>query len=72
MLADNEDVLKAAEATMDKFAARALRPTAIQNAIGRLRHTLHGRLTGEVALTDAQVEAIAAVLAEAADRIEKA
>lgn len=72
MLAENEDVLKAAEATMDKFAARALRPTAIQDAIGRLRHTLHGRLTGEIALTDAQVEAIAAVLAEAADRIEKA
>ncbi|MRL69565.1 PadR family transcriptional regulator [Brevundimonas sp. SPF441] len=71
MLADKDDLLKTAEATMDKFAARALRPPAIQDAIGRLRHTLHGRLTGEVALTDAQVDAIAAVLAEAADRIEK-
>ncbi|KIC59272.1 PadR family transcriptional regulator [Brevundimonas nasdae] len=72
LLAANADVLKAAEATMDKFAARALRPPAIQDAIGRLRHTIHGRLTGEAALTDAQVETIAAILAEAADRIEKA
>ena len=72
LLAENAEVLRAAEATMDKFAARALRPTAIQDAIGRLRHTIHDRLTGETALTEAQVEAIAIILAEAADRVEKA
>ena len=72
MLDENADILRAAEATMDKFAARALRPAAIQDAIGRLRQTIHGRLTGEAALTEAQVEAIAAILAEAADRVEQA
>ena len=72
LLAENAEVLRAAEATMDKFAARALRPAAIQDAIGRLRLTIHGRLTGETALTEAQVQAIAAILAEAADRVEKA
>ncbi len=72
MLAENEEVLKAAEATMDKFAARAMRPAAIHDAIGRLRHTIHTRLTGETALTEAQVQAIAAILTEAADKVEKA
>ncbi|MFN3878435.1 MAG: PadR family transcriptional regulator [Brevundimonas sp.] len=72
LLVENAEVLRAAEATMDKFAARALRPAAIQDAIGRLRHTIHGRLTSETALTDDQVETIAAILAEAADRVEKA
>jgi DNA-binding PadR family transcriptional regulator len=72
LLAENAEVLRAAVATMDKFAARALRPTAIQDAIGRLRHTIHDRLTGETALTEEQIEAIATILAEAADRIEKA
>lgn len=72
MLAENEKVLKAAEATMDKFAARAMRPAAIHDAIGRLRHTIHARLTGETALTEGQVQAIAAILAEAADKVEKA
>ena len=72
LLAENEAILRAAEATMDKFAARALRPTPIQDAIGRLRHTIHDRLTGETALTEAQVQAIAAILAEAADKVEQA
>ncbi|GAW42351.1 Transcriptional regulator YqjI [Brevundimonas sp. SH203] len=72
MLAENEEVLKAAEATMDKFAARAMRPAVIHDAIGRLRHAIHARLTGETALTEAQVQAIAAILAEAADKVEKA
>lgn len=72
LLAENAEVLGAAEATMDKFAARALRPTAIQDAIGRLRHAIHARLTGETALTEAQVQAIAAILAEAADKVETA
>jgi DNA-binding PadR family transcriptional regulator len=72
LLAENAEVLRAAEATMDKFASRALRPTAIQDAIGRLRHTIHGRLTDETALTEAQVQAIAAILAEAADKVEQA
>lgn len=72
LLVENAQVLRAAEATMDKFAARALRPAAIQDAIGRLRHTIHGRLTSETALTDDQVQAIAAILAEAADRVERA
>ena len=72
LLAENAEVLRAAEATMDKFAARALRPTAIQDAIGRLRHTIHGRLTSETALTEAQIQAIAAILAEAADKVERA
>src|SRR3990167_5331293 len=72
LLAENEAILRAAEATMDKFAARALRPTPIQDAIGRLRHTIHDRLTGETALTEAQGQAIAAILAEAADKVEQA
>ncbi|MDO9607632.1 MAG: PadR family transcriptional regulator [Brevundimonas sp.] len=72
LLAENAEVLRAAEATMDKFAARALRPAAIQDAVGRLRATLHGRMTGETALTEAQVQAIAAILAEAADKVEQA
>ena len=72
MLAENEEVLKAAEATMNKFSARAMRPAAIHDAIGRLRHTIHARLTGEAALTEDQVQAIATILAEAADKVEKA
>ncbi|MCA0368192.1 MAG: PadR family transcriptional regulator [Proteobacteria bacterium] len=72
LLAENAEVLRGAEATMDKFAARALRPAAIQDAIGRLRHAVHARLTGETALTEAQVEAIAAAIAAAADTVEKA
>ncbi|WP_293826383.1 PadR family transcriptional regulator [uncultured Brevundimonas sp.] len=72
MLAENEEVLRAAEATMDKFAARAMRPAAIQDAVGRLRHAIHARLTGEAALTEAQVQGIAAILNEAADKVERA
>ena len=72
MLAENEEVLKAAEATMDKFAARAMRPAAIHDAIGRLRHAIHARLSGETALTESQIQAIAALLTETADRVEKA
>ncbi|MBA4808323.1 PadR family transcriptional regulator [Brevundimonas sp.] len=72
MLAENAEVLRAAEATMDKFAARSMRPAAIHDAIVRLRASIHGRLTGETALTEAQVQAIAAALAEAADKVEQA
>lgn len=71
LLAENAEVLRAAEATMDKFAARGLRPTAIQDAIGRLRQAVHVRLTGEAALTEAQVDAIAAAISAAADTVEK-
>ena len=72
LLAENADSLAAVQAVMDKFSARAMRPEAIQEAIGRLRATIHGRLTGDPALTEAQVQAIADILAEAADRVEKA
>lgn len=72
LLAENADVLTAVQAVMDKFSARAMRPEAIQEAIGRLRSTIHDRLAGETALTEAQVQAIADILAEAADRVEKA
>ncbi|MDQ1154961.1 PadR family transcriptional regulator [Brevundimonas sp. SORGH_AS_0993] len=72
LLAENVEVLRAAEATMGKFAARAVRPAAIQDAIGRLRQAVHTRVTGETALTDAQVEAIAAAIAAAAETVEKA
>lgn len=72
LLAENADALTAVQAVMDKFAARAMRPEAIQEAIGRLRSTIHGRLAGDTALTEAQVQAIADILAEAADRVEKA
>jgi DNA-binding PadR family transcriptional regulator len=72
LLAENADALTAVQAVMDKFSARAMRPEAIQEAIGRLRSTIHDRLAGETALTEAQVQAIADILAEAADRVEKA
>ena len=72
LLTENAAVLRAADATIAKFAARALRPAAIQDAIGRLRHTIHGRLTSETALTDDQVKTIAAILTEAADKVEQA
>lgn len=72
LLAENAESLAAVQAVMDKFAARAMRPEAIQDAIGRLRATIHGRLTGDPALTEAQVQAIADILAEAAERVEKA
>lgn len=72
MLAENQEVLSAAEATMDKFAARAMRPAAVQEAIARLRSVIHTRLTGEAALTTEQVEAIAAILNQAADKVERA
>ena len=72
LLDENAEVLRGAEATMDKFAARALRPAAIHDAIGRLRHAVHARLTGETALTEAQVEAIAVAIAAAADTVERA
>ncbi|WP_312735408.1 PadR family transcriptional regulator [Brevundimonas sp.] len=72
LLAENAEVLRGAEATMDKFAARALRPAAIHDAIGRLRHAVHARLTGETALTEAQVEAIAVAIAAAAHTVERA
>lgn len=72
LLAENAEALTAVQAVMNKFAARAMRPEAIQDAIGRLRATIHGRLTGDSALTEAQVQAIADILAEAAERVEKA
>ena len=72
LLAENAEALAAVQAVMNKFAARAMRPEAIQDAIGRLRATIHGRLTGDPALTEAQVQAIADILAEAAERVEKA
>jgi DNA-binding PadR family transcriptional regulator len=72
LLAENDEILRAAEATMDRFAARALRPAAVQDAIARLRATIHARLTGEAALTEAQIQAIAAILTEAAEKVEQA
>lgn len=72
LLAENAESLVAVQAVMDKFAARAMRPAAIQDAIGRLRATIHGRLAGDTALTEAQIQAVADILAEAADRVEKA
>ena len=72
LLTENAEAIASVQATMDKFSAHALRPEIIQNAIGRLRSTIQNRLTGEPALTEAQVQAIAAILNEAADRVEKA
>lgn len=72
LLTENAEAIASVQATMDKFSAHALRPEIIQNAIGRLRSTIQNRLAGETALTEAQVQAIAAILNEAADRVEKA
>lgn len=72
LLTENAEAIASVQATMDKFSAHALRPEIIQNAIGRLRSTIHNRLAGEPALTEDQIEAIAAILNEAADRVEKA
>ncbi|MDQ0451229.1 DNA-binding PadR family transcriptional regulator [Brevundimonas nasdae] len=72
LLTENAEAIASVQATMAKFSAHALRPEAIQTAIGRLRNTIQGRLAGETALTEAQIEAMAAILNEAADRIEKA
>lgn len=72
LLTENAEAIASVQATMDKFSAHALRPEIIQNAIGRLRSTIHNRLAGEPALTKDQIEAIAAILNEAADRVEKA
>lgn len=72
LLAENAEAIASVQATMNKFAAHAMRPEVIHNAIGRLRTTIHNRLGGDPALTEAQVEAIAAILNEAADRVEQA
>lgn len=72
LLAENAEAVAAVQARMDKFAAHVRRPEAIQDAIGRLRATVHARLTGETALTEAQVKAVADILNAAADGVEKA
>nr|WP_314438127.1 PadR family transcriptional regulator [uncultured Brevundimonas sp.] len=72
LLTENAEAIASVQATMDRFSAHALRPEVIQNAIGRLRSTIHNRLAGEPALTEAQVQAVAAILNEASDRVEKA
>lgn len=72
LLAKNAGSLAAAQAVVDRFAARSMRPRAIQDAIGRLRAAIQGRLTGEAALTEAQVQAIADIVAEAAERVDRA
>ena len=72
LLAENAEAVAAVQARMDKFAAHVRRPEAIQEAIGRLRATVHARLTGETALTEAQVQAVADILNAAADGVEKA
>lgn len=72
LLAENGEVVASVQARMDKFAAHARRPEAIQEAIGRLRSAIHARLTSETALTEAQVKAIAAILEETTERVEKA
>ncbi len=72
LLAENAEAVAAVQARMDKFAAHVRRPEAIQEAIGRLHATVHARLTGETALTEAQVQAVADILNAAADGVEKA
>ncbi len=72
LLAENAEALAAVRAVMDKFAARAMRPAAIQDAIARLRSAIHGRLAGDPALTEAQIQAIADILDQAAEAVERA
>lgn len=71
LLVENAAVLKAAGQTMDKFAARSARPTAIRDAVMRLRTVLHDRMTDETAMSEAQIQVIAGILTEAADQVEK-
>ena len=71
LLVENAAVLKAAGLTMDKFAARSARPTAIRDAVIRLRTVLHDRMTDETAMSEAQIQVIAGILTEAADQVEK-
>ncbi len=71
LLAENAEALAAIQAVVDKFAARAMRPPPIADAIVRLRTLVHSRLAGDPALTPAQIQAIADILNDAADKVEK-
>lgn len=72
LLADNAEAVASVQERLNRFAGRATRPAAIAEAIHRLRSTVHGRLAGDPALTEAQIEAIAAILKDAAERVETA
>lgn len=72
LLAGNPEAVAAAEAGMARFAAHARRPERVRDAIGVLRGAVHARLEGEPALTPEQVEAIAAILTDAAERVSRA
>lgn len=72
LMAENAEALAAAQAVMDKFAARAMRPAPVRDALAHLRSTLHVRLAGDPALTEAQVRAIADILNAAAEKVEQA
>jgi len=72
LLEENAEAVAAVQAVAARFGGRRARPEAVEAAVGRLRAAMHSRLTAETPLTEAQIEAIAALLNQAADGIEGA
>lgn len=72
LLAENAEAVAHIEAVAARYAGRGVRPEAIEAAVNRLRGALHGRLTAETPLTEAQIAAIARAIEAAADVVEGA
>ena len=72
LLVENAEALAHIEAVAARHAGRGVRPEAIETAVNRLRGSLHGRMTAEAPLTEAQIAAIAQAIEAAADVVEGA
>ena len=72
LMAENAGALNELQETLARFAHRAARPPLIAEGIIRLREVVHARLAEETPLDEARIRAIADILNEAAERVEKA
>lgn len=72
LLEENAEALTDLREMLAKFAHRAARPTPIAEAIARLRGVVHAKLAEDIPLDEARIKAVADILNQAADRVEKA
>lgn len=72
LMAENAEAVSDLHETLKRFAHRAARPALIAEGIMRLREAVHAKLAEETPLDEARIKAVAEILAQAADRIERA
>ena len=72
LMAENAGAVADLHDTLKRFAHRAARPAAIGEAIQRLREVVQAKLAEEAPLDEARIKAVADILAQAADRVERA